>query len=1675
MLNRLNHINKYNKEIRNNNKNSENNIKNRVNNNKNENSHMTMMLCQSNSNQKYPMWTHSSHRATWPIVMPRIILEFKSKKCWDYVDPENGPVNEVNADNAEVLENTFEEEAINVALRVAQEEQALTLLYEEQFQSTEQFLLDSNLPPAQLRSEQVKNFANRTNQMTTMVSNRLIREKTFRDLENDRKVRKKEHDDKIASCITVFNSVFNSHYLRDYTQDIQNHRFRNVWMRICVSNSVTNVGYNFTAGTFKRLNSWVYDINFTMQENINYYEGMILSLGTHVYPEDLKLANFLNGIEESPQCSTILKQYVHSLHNRDNLTYEYAREGLLNKFQDIQARSLFKERKNPRDSANLVRQAKRGRTANDGVSGQDGKGSNNAKHQDPQVPSSPQFPDSLPKKCSFCNAIGHTERYCFKKWPCKVCGQEHNQLKHHGTTNSAADDTTLGGMFQRNLNQSTKYYSSSSLNVEKIQGTGHPEGISTFEFDSDVTVTTPVHSLDTSDRRNDSAVTDTSASFNAAVTDSDSTQNLLIVRADVPTTNDIAINNCENSHLTDHQGESDYLSCHFICDALFNAIHDQSKENQDIRVIIDSGATSHMLPSKEYFTTYNEYNGEVALGDNSLKLPIIGIGNTSILNDVLHVPDLSMGLISISQLDTTGHVTLFKHSKVYIFNRNGRILFTGTKYSSLYYLDSRYILRLQNHIANVVTRSGVNAEPKRNGTAPKRLVQTTFRSTPQDLLHRRWGHASEESIKRALRLDAVIGANMKYDEIKDTHLSNCFDCRKGRMRRFVHNPITTRIYKVLEKINIDFKGPFRTKTIHGETGFFLFVDQLSGYLRPYLIRQNNSATLLACLIDFLQTVVRPAEAEWKILQGDFHSVLISETIGQWLKQQQIKLQLSAPYDHAQNGCVEVNIGIVMDRCRTVMNEYEAPRNLWGYAVEYICHTINCTRVLARNDKTAHELIHGQKPDVSKFVPFYVPGIAYVSADERRDKHWANKGEPIRFLGYSEHCKDSYIILYVKTRAILVRNNCLFDENLYHNMRDFAIGDPNSGGIEGNLESLLNSNLRTERKRNHVKDYSDKFAYNSSDDNDMSHIDYHRVNLGVDYTDEIIDYDEEVVFENDCPYNVDSNEEMVSEEVVNVTEWFNETIQRTFNSIKLPKPPSSPEEAMNGPDKDKWIPVIMKEFKQMDDKGVMEIAKDQSGHGMKTKVVLTITYDNEMNLKYKARLVGCGYSQIKFRDYDETYAPTIATMIILLVMHLASSQKMHMGTFDVSGAFLEANNDYTNYAWLPAVFFGKRIRVVLKKALYGEKQAGKLWNDLCNNILIDMGFERCGVAPCLYIYNTDGIVVYLCIHVDDGLLCTNNVKSFEEFKKIFTLKVDKITIVQPLIKYVGIQTKYDRINGYILCNQSAYITEHLPRQTQHERIPMSPSYNLRKCEPNSTNESLLPITGKLRYLADRTRWDICATVGEISTGGSENPSDEHVRTAQKTVNYLWSTVHLSLRLGGLGKLSLFCFSDASYITEGNSKSRLGGVFYMGLSSGAFYAFSKQAQLVALSSCHAELQALDEVIRITIHLITILRFMQVRVTEPVKIFIDNKSAIELCTMLKTTHKTSSINVRVNFIRECINKRVIELHFIQSNLNVADIMTKQLSVEAHERHTYRLLHGFDGRPIEDLIEQTHVVMNI
>ena len=119
------------------------------------------------------------------------------------------------------------------------------------------------------------------------------------------------------------------------------------------------------------------------------------------------------------------------------------------------------------------------------------------------------------------------------------------------------------------------------------------------------------------------------------------------------------------------------------------------------------------------------------------------------------------------------------------------------------------------------------------------------------------------------------------------------------------------------------------------------------------------------------------------------------------------------------------------------------------------------------------------------------------------------------------------------------------------------------------------------------------------------------------------------------------------------------------------------------------------------------------------------------------------------------------------------------------------------------------------------------------------------------------------------------------------------------------------------------------------------------------------------------------------------------------------------------------------------------------------------------------ALDEIIRFIEHFREVLKFLKCcDLSEPTKIYIDNKSAIELCKVLKITHKTSSVNIKINKIRENINSKIVELHFIESEHNVADILTKALCLAIYLIHSNYLQNGFNG--IEDMtqLNTKHVV---
>jgi len=231
-------------------------------------------------------------------------------------------------------------------------------------------------------------------------------------------------------------------------------------------------------------------------------------------------------------------------------------------------------------------------------------------------------------------------------------------------------------------------------------------------------------------------------------------------------------------------------------------------------------------------------------------------------------------------------------------------------------------------------------------------------------------------------------------------------------------------------------------------------------------------------------------------------------------------------------------------------------------------------------------------------------------------------------------------------------------------------------------------------------------------------------------------------------------------------------------------------------------------------------------------------------------------------------------------------KLHNSIFDVTAAFLEATNDYRQFCFLPPGLLGPNAnyRREVLKALYGEKQAPKLWYDLLNSILVDkMGYERCPDCYCLYkkFVPLTGKFMYICVHVDDGFMAFNHLGMDDEFIAELNKHVKKATLVKEVKKFLGMEL--EKIENHVRVHHSNYIQSidllGISSDSKKATIPMSPSVNLKVTKPNPENENLLPVTGKLRYPADRGRFDILTSVGKISSDGLPHPSNEHVDAAK----------------------------------------------------------------------------------------------------------------------------------------------------------------------------------------------------
>lgn len=359
---------------------------------------------------------------------------------------------------------------------------------------------------------------------------------------------------------------------------------------------------------------------------------------------------------------------------------------------------------------------------------------------------------------------------------------------------------------------------------------------------------------------------------------------------------------------------------------------------------------------------------------------------------------------------------------------------------------------------------------------------------------------------------------------------------------------------------------------------------------------------------------------------------------------------------------------------------------------------------------------------------------------------------------------------------------------------------------------------------------------------------------------------------------------------------------------------------------------------------------------------------------------------------------------------------------VKSVYLYGDFDETIYMRQPIGFeTGAKSDVcLLRKSLYGLKQAGRIWNRRITDVLKSLEYIPSEADPCLFVRAKQDDLSFVLLYVDDMLVACRSEKEYERVESTLT-KYFKITCLGDVTNYLGIRIQREQ-DGPFTLDQASYIRTIASRFGQQNakpsHIPMDPGYpKLQKEEekPLPRNDEFQSLVGALLYVAVNTRPDIAISASILGRKVS-NPSQADWTEAERTLRYLNSTADLKLELGGPGQLEAYVDADWAGDHQ-DRKSNSGFIFSLG---GSISWAARKQKCVTLSPTEAEYVAVFEAC----------------------LYEDNQSCIAMLRSEGGSRRTKHIDTRFNFIRDLSNNNIIEVLYCPTELMTADALTKPLS---------------------------------
>ncbi|KAJ1699274.1 hypothetical protein LUZ63_007786 [Rhynchospora breviuscula] len=410
---------------------------------------------------------------------------------------------------------------------------------------------------------------------------------------------------------------------------------------------------------------------------------------------------------------------------------------------------------------------------------------------------------------------------------------------------------------------------------------------------------------------------------------------------------------------------------------------------------LDSGATTHVTPDINNLSFHQPYKGtdSVHIG-NGAGLLITHIGSTTLptasvplyLTNVLHVPQITRSLLSVSQLARDNNIIVeFSPGQCFIKDSTTKkILLHGTLHNGLYALQ-------QSHNHQVCQLD-------------------TVAST---VWHSRLVHCSSSVLSILCKNSSI--------SVKNIGNSFCHDCNKAKAHKLPFSSSQSVTSAPLQLIHTDLWGPSSVVSNNGNRYYVHFIDDYTRFSWYYACASKSDVVRI--FDDFKLKVENLLSTSIKTIQCD-GGLEFRPLIN---KYPAITFQISCPHTPQQNGIAERKHRHMVELGLATMYHAHIPLEYWDWIFESTNFVINRLPSQHTVPITPFQKLFNQPPDYN-FLK--VIGCAcYPLLRPYNTNKLQPRSDLCVFMGYSTQHKG-YRCLHLPSQRVYISRHVTFNENIF---------------------------------------------------------------------------------------------------------------------------------------------------------------------------------------------------------------------------------------------------------------------------------------------------------------------------------------------------------------------------------------------------------------------------------------------------------------------------------------------------------------------------------------------------------------------------------------------------------------------------------------------------------------------